>query len=131
MLSKAPGIYFASLLAATYTKAQNIGTLQLETHPKLEWKQCSASGASTCSKMQGELTIDANWRWAHDKKEGGWQSCIQDDQWNETLCPDGRTCAENCAVDGGQYKEVYGVTTSSDVLKMKYVTHFDFCKFSP
>jgi cellulose 1,4-beta-cellobiosidase len=129
MFSKTLAVCSATLLAATCTRAQNIGTWQTETHPKLDWKQCSSLGASACETVQGELTIDANWRWAHDKTEGSWYSCVQYAQWNVTLCPDGRTCTKNCAIDGGQYKDVYGVTTSSDVLKMKYVTYLDFCKF--
>ncbi|KAI0448510.1 glycoside hydrolase [Xylaria acuta] len=126
MFGATPAVHLAILLAAACAKAQSVGTWQPEIHPKLAWKQCSGSGASACEAVQGELTLDANWRWAHDETEGSWYNCIQYAEWNTTLCPDGRTCAENCAIDGGQYKEVYGVTTSSDVLTMKYVTYFEF-----
>ncbi|KAI1750273.1 hypothetical protein F4782DRAFT_509852 [Xylaria castorea] len=69
MLGKQLAVYSAALLATTWAKAQSIGTWQPETHPKLSWKQCSSSGASACETVQGELTLDANWRWAHDKTE--------------------------------------------------------------
>ncbi|RYC56722.1 hypothetical protein CHU98_g9484 [Xylaria longipes] len=119
-------VYFTAILAATCGKAQSIGTWQPETHPKLTWKQCATSGTGACKEVQGELTLDANWRWAHDKTEGSWYNCVQYAEWNVTLCPDGRTCAENCAIEGVHYKEAYGVTTSSDVLTMKYVTNYEF-----
>ncbi|KAI0438165.1 glycoside hydrolase [Xylaria telfairii] len=119
-------IPFAVLLLATYAQAQNIGTWQPETHPKLTWKQCSSSGATACEVVEGELTLDANWRWVHDKSEGSWYNCIQYAEWNQTLCSDGRKCAENCAIDGVQYKEAYGVTTSSDMLTMKYMTDYEY-----
>ncbi|KAI0483411.1 glycoside hydrolase [Xylaria cf. heliscus] len=118
--------YSAVLFTATCAKAQSIGTWQPETHPKLTWKKCSSSGASACEAVQGELTMDANWRWAHDKAEGSWYNCIQYAEWNQTLCSDGRTCAENCAVDGVRYEEAYGVTTNGDVLTMKYITYYEF-----
>ncbi|GAP83183.1 putative glycoside hydrolase family 7 protein [Rosellinia necatrix] len=126
MIGTALAVSSAILSAATSAKAQSIGTWQSETHPKLTWKQCSTSGPGACELVEGELTVDANWRWAHDKTEGSWYSCAQYAEWNATLCPDGQTCAENCAVDGAQYKEVYGVTTNSDALTMKYVTYFEF-----
>lgn len=130
MFDKALVVYYTTLLAVTCTTAQTIGTWESEIHPKLDWKRCSSSGVDSCQTVQGELTVDSNWRWAHENSEGGYRSCVEYAMWNKTLCPDGRTCAENCAIDGAQYKEIYGVTTSSDVLKMKYVTHLNFGTFS-
>ncbi|KAG6809595.1 hypothetical protein H0H92_015615 [Tricholoma furcatifolium] len=42
--------------------------------------------------------------------------------WDATLCPDGVTCAANCALDGADYESTYGVTTSGDALTLQFVT---------
>lgn len=44
--------------------AQQAGTLQSETHPKMSWSKCSSGGS--CSTAQGEVVIDSNWRWVHN-----------------------------------------------------------------
>lgn len=51
-----------SLLAAA--NAQQVGTQQTETHPKLTWSKCSGSGGS-CTSQNAEVVIDSNWRWLH------------------------------------------------------------------
>ena len=39
------------------------------------------------------------------------------------MCPDGKTCATNCAIDGADYANTYGITTpSSGALKLQFVT---------
>jgi cellulose 1,4-beta-cellobiosidase len=50
----------AAILAVA--RAQKAGTLQSETHPRLSWSQCTSSG---CQNKNGEVVIDANWRWLH------------------------------------------------------------------
>lgn len=42
--------------------AQQVGTEQPETHPKMTWQRCTSS---SCSNVNGEVVIDANWRWVH------------------------------------------------------------------
>lgn len=42
--------------------------------------------------------------------------------WDTTLCPDGQTCAENCALDGADYEGTYGITASGNALTLKFVT---------
>lgn len=51
---------FLSLLA--YANAQKVGTDTPETHPKITWSDCSSG---SCSKVNAEVVIDANWRWVH------------------------------------------------------------------
>lgn len=51
-----------SLLASA--KAQQVGTQQTETHPKITWSKCSGSGGS-CTSQNAEVVIDSNWRWLH------------------------------------------------------------------
>ena len=48
---------------ASGASAWVIGTQQTETHPKLTWQKCTGKGGTSCSNVNGEITIDANWRW--------------------------------------------------------------------
>lgn len=52
-----------SALFAAASRAQQACTTTTETKPTLSWSQCTASG---CTNTSGSVTIDANWRWAHD-----------------------------------------------------------------
>jgi cellulose 1,4-beta-cellobiosidase len=104
-----------SVLSVAY--AQQIGTLQAETHPTLTWQTCTASG---CTTNQGSVTLDSNWRWLH--AVGNSTNCYTGNTWNTTLCPDNVSCAKNCALDGAAYASTYGVTTSGNSLKIDFVT---------
>lgn len=42
--------------------------------------------------------------------------------WNTTLCPDNKSCAANCVLDGADYSATYGATTSGNALSLKFVT---------
>ena len=45
--------------------------------------------------------------------------------WDPKLCPDGKTCAQNCAIEAGgvdEYESTYGVSTSGDSLTLGFVT---------
>ena len=64
--------------------------------------------------------LDANWRWTHSV--GGYTNCYTGNEWDKTLCPDGATCAKNCAVDGADYAGTYGITSSGDALTLQFVT---------
>ncbi|KAA8565609.1 hypothetical protein MFRU_006g01890 [Monilinia fructicola] len=105
----------SSLLAAA--RAQQAGTLTTETHPALTVSQCTASGCTTSSQS---IVIDANWRWLHTTS--GYTNCYTGNTWNTTICPDGATCAANCALDGADYSGTYGITTSGNSLKLNFVT---------
>lgn len=98
-------------------RAQQAGTLTTETHPPLTVSQCTSSG---CTTSQQSIVIDANWRWLHTKT--GYTNCYTGNTWNATICPDGVTCAANCALDGADYSSTYGITTSGNALKLDFVT---------
>ncbi|ORY61311.1 glycoside hydrolase [Pseudomassariella vexata] len=98
--------------------AQQVGTQKTETHPKMTWKKCTAPGS--CSTVNGEITVDANWRWLHDK--AGYTNCYTGNEWNSSICSDAESCASNCAVDGADYTGTYGASTSGDALTLKFVT---------
>jgi len=106
----------AALMGAA--AAQQVGTQTTETHPKMTWQKCSAGGS--CSNQNGEVTIDANWRWVHDKS--GYTNCYTGNEWNTTICKDSKSCASTCAVDGADYKSTYGASTSGNALTLGFVT---------
>lgn len=118
---------FAALSALLGLAAsQQVGTSTTETHPKMTWQQCSAGGS--CTTKNGEVTIDSNWRWVHDK--GGYTNCYTGNAWNTTICADSKKCAANCALDGADYKATYGASTSGNALTLGFVTQGSYGKLA-
>lgn len=117
MLSRA---LLASLLAAPLVTGQGVGTLQTETHPKMSWSQCSGTGGTSCNAVNGEVVIDANWRWLHVK--GDTKNCYDGNTWDTTNCSDNAKCTSNCVVEGADYPATYGITTSGNAMTLKFVT---------
>ncbi|KAK4128776.1 glycoside hydrolase family 7 protein [Parathielavia appendiculata] len=110
----ATALSFASLVLG-----QQIGTYTAEKHPSLPIQVCTARGSCTT-----ERTSVANWRWTH--ATNGYTNCYSGSEWNATACPDGKTCAANCAIDGADYAKTYGITTpSSGALRLNFVTKND------
>ena len=107
------------LLLATpmVVMGQQAGTLTPEIHPPMTWQKCQKGGH--CTSVNGEIVMDANWRWTHNAQG---QNCYTGNQWNPTSCPDDVTCAKNCALDGAQYQSTYGVSTSGNAATLKFVT---------
>jgi cellulose 1,4-beta-cellobiosidase len=104
--------------------AQLPGKQKDNLHPKLSWQECTSSG---CTTQPGEIVLDSNWMWTHTVTgKGGapnsYTNCYEGTKWDPKYCPDGKTCAENCALDGGDYPTTYGVTTEGSALTIKYVT---------
>jgi cellulose 1,4-beta-cellobiosidase len=114
-------MYSAVALLSLFALArgQQVGTNTAETHPAMTWQTCKAGGTCT-TNSGGKVVLDANWRWVHATT--GYTNCYTGNTWNATICPDGTTCAENCAVDGADYSGTYGITTSTDSLTLKFVT---------
>ncbi|KAF8712216.1 glycoside hydrolase family 7, partial [Rhizoctonia solani] len=100
-------------------RAQQVGTSKSEVHPALPWSKCTKSGGCV-TQSQGKVVLDANWRWVHGTS--GYTNCYTGQTWDKTLCPDGETCAKNCALEGADYPGTYGITTSGDALTLKFVT---------
>ncbi|KAJ4342704.1 Esterase/lipase/thioesterase [Didymella glomerata] len=109
-----------SLTLLSAVRAQQVGTSTTETHPKLNWKTCTGTGGNSCTTKAGSIVLDSNWRWTHNT--GGYTNCYTGSSWDATLCPDGDTCAKNCAIDGADYSGTYGITAGSDALTLKFVT---------
>ncbi|KAG8990983.1 hypothetical protein FRB90_001506 [Tulasnella sp. 427] len=116
MLAQTALVALASFIAGV--SAQQAGTLTTETHPTLTWYKCVSGG--TCTAQAGKVTLDANWRWLHSTS--GSTNCYTGNAWSSTYCPDGVTCATNCALDGADYSGTYGITTSGNALTLKFVT---------
>ncbi|KZV96794.1 exoglucanase-like protein 1 precursor [Exidia glandulosa HHB12029] len=105
-------------LSLGFARAQQVATNQAETHPSLQWQKCT--GKNSCTNVAGSVVLDANWRWLHTTS--GYTNCYTGNTWNTTLCPDGATCAKNCALDGADYPGTYGITSSGNQLTLKFVT---------
>merc|ERR1712048_740631 len=84
------------------------------------------SGPGQCQTQNGKVTIDANWRWTH--KKGEITNCYTGNKWDQTLCPDAKTCTENCVIEGAdqEYTNTYGVHASGSKLQLDFVTHGPF-----
>jgi cellulose 1,4-beta-cellobiosidase len=102
---------FFSLLGAA--SAQLVGTEKSETHPKLSWQKCTSSG---CSNTNGEVVIDANWRWVHTTP--GYTNCYDGNKWT-SACSGESDCTSRCALEGADYEPTYGVTTSGNQLNLQ------------
>mgnify|MGYP001497377720 CR=1 FL=1 len=50
-------------------------------------------------------------------------NCYTGDEWDQSLCPDPVTCAQNCALEASDYQSTYGITTNGDALRLNFVTH--------
>ncbi|TFK39660.1 cellobiohydrolase I-II [Crucibulum laeve] len=98
---------------------QQVGTQTAETHPKMSWQKCTKGGSCT-TQSSASIVLDANWRWLHTTS--GYTNCYTGNTWDKSLCPDGATCAKNCALDGADYTGTYGITASGNSLTMKFVT---------
>ncbi|MBW0544853.1 hypothetical protein O181_084568, partial [Austropuccinia psidii MF-1] len=73
-----------------FINAQKAGTLRPENQPPLTVKICNKEG---CQPVLGSVTVDANWRHAHDGKG---KNCYTGNLWSPELCPNGETCIKNC-----------------------------------
>ncbi|KAK1511297.1 glycosyl hydrolase family 7 [Colletotrichum costaricense] len=109
------------LAAISAVSAQQAGTLQTETHPKLTWQKCTAS---SCTNVNGEVVIDHNWRWLHDASG---TNCYDGNKWT-SACSSATDCASKCSLEGADYAATYGVTTSGNALSLKFVTQHAYGK---
>ena len=111
---------FVLLVCVIFSVAtcQQVGNQKPENHPPLPIQTCTKSGG--CQTQQKSVVIDANWRWLHNT--GGYTNCYTGTSWNTQYCTDGKSCAQNCALDGANYPADYGVTTNGNALRLNFVT---------
>jgi cellulose 1,4-beta-cellobiosidase len=112
----------ASLSMLALASAQQVGTQQSETHPKMSWKRCTAPGS--CSTVNAEVVIDSNWRWLHNTD--GYDNCYDGNEWISSICSTATDCASKCALEGANYGTTYGASTSGDSLTLKFVTEHEY-----
>ncbi|SPO04877.1 probable Probable 1,4-beta-D-glucan cellobiohydrolase A [Cephalotrichum gorgonifer] len=101
--------------------AQKVGTSTAEVHPKMSWQKCAEGGS--CSKVDGEVVLDANWRWLHEVD--GYENCYDGNLWTDK-CSTPEDCATKCALDGADYTGTYGASASGDALTLKFVTKGEY-----
>jgi len=68
--------------------------------------------------------MDSQWRWLHDARPNHYSNCIQGNEWDAKMCPNPKTAAKNCALEGismADYGATYGVTPVPGGVKLKYV----------
>ncbi|KAH6909064.1 cellobiohydrolase I-II [Coprinopsis sp. MPI-PUGE-AT-0042] len=72
------------------------------------------------TQSNGQVVLDANWRWLH--VTDGFTNCYTGNTWNTTVCTNGATCAQKCALEGANYQSTYGISASGNALTLKFVT---------
>ncbi|KAL0959751.1 hypothetical protein HGRIS_011441 [Hohenbuehelia grisea] len=99
--------------------AQQVSVLAPETHPLLTIYKCTTCGG--CQPQTRSVVLDASWRSAHRVTTN--EVCLSGNTWNRIVCIDPVLCAKVCAVDSADYAGQYGITTSGNSLRLRYVTH--------
>lgn len=110
----------AALPLLSLAAGQGVGTQQTETHPKLTWKKCTGKGS--CTSVNGEVVIDSNWRWVHDANN---KNCYDGNKWT-SACSSATDCASKCMLEGANYANTYGATTSGDALTLQFLKKNDY-----
>ncbi|KAF4999006.1 hypothetical protein FGRMN_2805 [Fusarium graminum] len=87
-----------------------------ENHPKLDTYRCTK--AKGCKKHTNYIVADAGSHNIHQKGTnlgcGDWGNAP-----NSTACPDEKTCAKNCILEGLSDYSTIGVTTSGNSLRLQ------------
>ncbi|KAH6916407.1 cellulase [Coprinopsis sp. MPI-PUGE-AT-0042] len=91
-----------SLSLASAAFAQLAGNVTAEVHPTLSWQECSRNGGCS-TKSSASVT---------PRRQLG----------DGTVCTNGATCSQKCALEGGNYQQTYGITASGNSLTLKFVT---------
>ncbi|KAK3352886.1 endoglucanase EG-1 precursor [Lasiosphaeria hispida] len=102
---------FISAVLASSVVAQKIGTNTPEVHPILPSWECTLKGG--CVQKNTSIVLDSDYRWTH-ASDG---SNCKVDGLNSALCPDAKTCASNCALEGVDYSG-YGIYTNGSELTL-------------
>jgi len=117
---------FAAAAIAALTSAQQIGTNTQEQHLSMNIQSCFQG---SCTTENTSVVLDSNWRWLHNV--GGYSNCYTGNAWDTSYCPDDKTCAEKCALDGvdqNTWSGTYGVTAQGNGLNLGFVTQGPYSK---
>merc|ERR1712066_881945 len=69
------------------------------------------------------VVLDSNWRWTH--VVGDTVNCCTGNRWDQSLCPDAKSCTEVCGIDGvdkADWEQTYGVQTDGTSTTLKFVS---------
>lgn len=80
--------------------------------------------ASGCQVENKSVVMDANWRWTH--KVNQYSNCYEGTSWDTSVCSDGLSCAQNCALDGvdsNTLRNTYGIQTTGNDLRLAFKTN--------
>lgn len=99
-------------LLASAALAQQMGNYTQEVHPKLPSWECTVKDG--CVQKNTSIVLDSDFRWTHTV--GGYDNC-KPAGLNTTLCPDAKTCASKCALEGADYSS-YGIVTNGSELTL-------------
>mmetsp|Transcript_123263 Transcript_123263/g.345043 ORF Transcript_123263/g.345043 Transcript_123263/m.345043 type:complete len:97 (+) Transcript_123263:70-360(+) len=73
----------AALLAPGLACSQQLGTVVPEASPPMRLERCTVGGG--CKVVPAAVTLDANWRWVHEKT--GYDNCFGETGWSSEFCP--------------------------------------------
>ncbi|KAG8917799.1 hypothetical protein FRC01_002204 [Tulasnella sp. 417] len=107
-----------SLSLTHFVKAQRYGTVIPEVHPPLSWQKCNSSGI--CVAQAGKIVLDADWRWYHQNWNPTY-SCY-DGTWHTDIFASEETMNQACVLEGIPGYSEFGITTSSNSLRLQFVT---------
>jgi len=107
---------------------QHRGHQKQENTLDFNFEKCTLNGG--CQQARGGIVLDSNWRWTH--KVNDYRNCYTGNRWDGSLCPDARTCTQNCALDGVDYAtwdNTYGVhVRNGNQLELNFVTQGPYSK---
>ncbi|KAF3913513.1 Exoglucanase [Dactylellina cionopaga] len=109
--------------------AQSLAGKTKEVHPKVTTYKCSKR--SGCKSQTNYIVLDSAIHPIYQKSNpslgcGNWGSGP-----NSTVCPDEKTCAKNCLIDGISDYKKYGVKSSGDKIYLDMLKDSDGSVFSP
>jgi len=126
-------IFFASTMMrlvgtaglVSFAAGQQAGTLNDNYLMPMTLGECkwNSNGQKECTEAAKSLSLDSNWRWTH--QAGSTENCYTDSEWDVSVCPDGETCAENCAVGAvpeDDWAGTYGISQNGNGVDVGFVT---------
>lgn len=111
-----PNTILASVLLSI-AAAQSIGKGR-EVHPKLTTWECTTKGG--CKAQKSFIVLDSSAHSIHQKNDttkgcGDWGKPA-----DPSVCPDEKTCAQNCLLEPISNYADYGITTNGGSLRMDF-----------
>ncbi|CAG8978842.1 hypothetical protein HYALB_00008497 [Hymenoscyphus albidus] len=114
----ASSIVFLSSFLFTLTTAQTLSTVP-EVHPTLQTWECTLAGG--CVSKISQIVLDQLAHPLYQKDNPTLDCGVFGNGPNSTVCPDEKTCAQNCIVDGIPDYSKFGVRTNGSSLLMNQI----------